>query len=191
MTRDEILQELTERLSGLLGEKLNSDETVRAAIQAQIQNEVTDMLTDEEFTRKFRFESETPSPALAGSKFARHGLSVGDIEFLYDMQLGLARSQPNRYAGPSEELENAFNHISRAMYVPAEEVREMDKRALDGMFPRIPLSEFYGTDRALAARGAFDETNAYQRAYRAMDTAESGYGSQLVGAQYVGELWAS
>ena len=30
---------------------------------------------------------------------------------------------------------------------------------------------------------------AYQRAIRAMDTAETGFGLQLVGAQYVGELW--
>jgi hypothetical protein len=31
--------------------------------------------------------------------------------------------------------------------------------------------------------------DAYQRAMRAMDTAETGFGLQLIGAQYVGELW--
>jgi hypothetical protein len=32
---------------------------------------------------------------------------------------------------------------------------------------------------------------AYQRAVRAMDTAESGYGSQLIGAEYVTDLWTA
>jgi len=37
--------------------------------------------------------------------------------------------------------------------------------------------------------GRFSTVRDYQRAMRAMDTAESGFGSQLIGAQYVGELW--
>jgi hypothetical protein len=48
---------------------------------------------------------------------------------------------------------------------------------------------FHGRDRQLAKRGAWDKTEAYQRAMLAMDTAESGFGAQLIGAQYVGELW--
>lgn len=38
------------------------------------------------------------------------------------------------------------------------------------------------------SRGFYVNSDEWQHA-RAMDTAESGYGSQLIGAQYVGELW--
>jgi hypothetical protein len=66
----------------------------------------------------------------------------------------------------------------------------MDRKALDNAFPRIPKTVFKGRDALLAAQGRYEEMTAYQQAVRAMDTAESGYGSQLIGAQYVSELWA-
>jgi hypothetical protein len=91
--------------------------------------------------------------------------------------------------GPSEELRNAFNDLTEALYIPQEEIRRIDKQALDNLFPRIPLAQFRGKDRYWAKRGDFDRTELYQAELRAMDTAESGYGSQLVGAQYVGDLW--
>jgi hypothetical protein len=94
------------------------------------------------------------------------------------------------YEGPSEELRNTFSAISEAMYLPQEEIQKIDKRALDGLFPRIPIQWFYGKDRELVKKGAWELTQAYQQAIRAMDTAESGYGSQLVGAQYVSDLWS-
>lgn len=124
---------------------------------------------------------------LAGSKFARWGLDVADIEFLYDLMDAAQKAGIGR--GPSEVLRNAFEDISAAYYLPVEKVREMDRRALDNVFPRIPLSWYTPADRALAARGEWYRTNAYQTALRAMDTAESGFGQQLVGSQYVRELW--
>jgi len=133
------------------------------------------------------------SDKLFGSKFGRWNLEVADIEFLFDLQESLRgqRKVDNAgvYEGPSEELRNAFNDISEALYIPQEEIRRIDKQALDNLFPRIPLSQFRGKDRYWAKRGDFDRTSLYQAELRAMDTAESGYGSQLVGAQYVGDLW--
>ena len=125
---------------------------------------------------------------LFGSKFGRHDLGVADIEFLYDLMDATQRSGLNP-KGPSEELRNTFGDISEALYMPQEEVRRIDKQALDNVFPRIPLSNFRGKDRYWAKRGEFDRTQLYQNELRAMDTAESGYGSQLIGAQYVGDLW--
>lgn len=130
---------------------------------------------------------------LFGSKFGRHGLGVGDIELLFDLQESLRgqRKVDNAgvYEGPSQELRNAFDDISEALYIPQEEIRRIDKQALDNLFPRIPLNQFRGKDRYWAQRGEYDRTQLYQSELRAMDTAESGYGSQLVGAQYVGDLW--
>lgn len=113
---------------------------------------------------------------LIGSKFARWGLSVADIEWLYDTQQSLKgqkRVNDGFYHGPSEDLENAWKAVSDAHYLTQEEVRRIDKQAIDDLFPRIHKGNI----------------KAYEAAMKAMDTAESGYGLQLVGAQYVGDLW--
>jgi len=132
--------------------------------------------------------AEPAGDPLSGSKFARYDLDVADIEFVHDIMEANQRSGLNP-AGPSQDLRNAFKEISDALYIPQEEIRRIDKQALDNVFPRIPLANFRGRDRYWARRGDFDRTEMYQRELRAMDTAESGYGSQLVGAQYVGDLW--
>lgn len=164
-----------------------SDEQLRRLV-----TEAVDALKgDEDFVRKLRFGS-TADTQLVGTKYARHGLSVSDVEFLFDLmsaQRGLPRKGGSIHPGPSEELTRTFDSISAARYLSADAVRQIDKSAIDDLFPRIPLSEFHGPDKALARAGNFELTNAYQRAIRAMDTAESGFGSQLIGAQYVGELW--
>jgi len=153
---------------------------------------VDDLSKDEEFVRKIRFGQGPAETQLVGTKYARWGLSVSDVEFLHDL-MSSHRGNPRKgggiHPGPSEELTRTFEAISTARYMDAAQVRTMDGRALDDLFPRIPLTEFHGPDRALARAGKFELTSAYQQAIRAMDTAESGFGSQLVGAQYVGELW--
>jgi len=165
-----------------------SDEKIK-----QLVGEALDGLkNDEEFVRKLRFGSDAGDTQLVGTKYARWGLSVSDVEWLYDTQMTLRGQRNNRggqHAGPSEELTRTFESISAARYLSADTVRELDRKALDDMFPRIPIAEFHGKDRTLARAGKFELTGAYQRAILAMDTAESGFGSQLVGAQYVGELW--
>lgn len=170
-------------------ELLRSDEKLKEFVRTNISSLLTE---DKEFARKIRFGGGDTDTQLVGTKYARWGLSVSDVEFLYDLQTSL-RGQPKRgggvLAGPSEELTRTFEAISAARYLSADKVREMDRQALDDMFPRIPLTEFHGPDRELARAGKFELTGAFQRAIRAMDTAESGFGSQLIGAQYVGELW--
>jgi hypothetical protein len=131
-------------------------------------------------------------PELIGTKYARWGLQVADVEFLYELQDTLRtqrRVNGGVYSGPSETLTTAFRNISEARYLTDAEVREIDKKAIDDLFPRIPKNWVNGTDRILASMGRFTDMAAYQRAIRAMDTAESGFGQQLVGAQYQRDLW--
>lgn len=149
-------------------------------------------LSDED-KRKMLFGSDGGDRKLVGTKYARWGLSLGDVEFLHDLQTSLRGQRRVKhggvYEGPSESLAATFQAISDAYYLTADEVREMDRAALDDLFPRIPLDAFHGKDQELARRGKFELTGAYRRAVLAMDTAESGFGQQLIGAQYVGELW--
>lgn len=175
---DVLLKDINDRLAAL-GENA-SEQRLREIVEAQFNA----LVNDEKFVRKMRFG--TSDGQLAGTKFARWNLSVADVEFLYDLMEAQGR---RNLAGPSEDLRNTFKAISEAYYLPQEQVRQIDRQAIDQAFPRIPLAAFHGYDRVLAAKGAWQETQAYQAAVRAMDTAESGYGSQLIGAQYVGELW--
>lgn len=137
-----------------------------------------------EFARRLKHGGS--DARLYGSKFARHGLSVADVEFLHD--IAVAEQRAGRGRGPSEELGNAFKAISEAVYLSDDEVRRIDQRALDNLFPRVPINSFSGADRELAAKGMWWATSAYRKA---MDSAESGYGQQLVGAEYVRDLWAA
>jgi hypothetical protein len=163
-----------------------------ARLNEMIKVNLQGLLGQPEFARKMRF-GVGADEKLIGSKYARWNLSLADIEFLYDLQVGIAGlkrvNNPGVYGGPSETLQNAFKAISDGYYVPMEEVRAMDQRALDDLFPRIPLAWFHGNDRKLAKRGAWEQTQAYRGAVRAMDTAEAGYGTELIGVQYVGDLW--
>jgi len=181
-TEEELKQQVFEKIGQLPSE---------ARVEEIVQEAVAGLLDDEEFVRKMRFGKG--DQRLVGSKFHRYRFDVGDIEYLHDMQTALRNINPHKYKGPSDDLENAFNDISDAYYLSEEQVREIDGKALDNVFPRIPIRELSPADRSLynpgarfAGDGPFQQTSAYQRA---MDTAESGYGSQLVGAQYVSELW--
>lgn len=196
-----LLTEINTRLAAL-GESV-SEQRLIALIKQSLP---TLMEQDKEFARKMRFAA--PDAPLVGSKYARWGLTIQDIEWLYDVQMAL-RGQPctkegsasGFFMGPSDDLRNVFGAVSKAYYVPEEEVKKLDQRAIDDLFPRIPLDWFRGRDRALAQRGAWQETQAYQNAMQAldggargtneMDTAQSGYGSQLIGAQYVADLWGA
>lgn len=128
---------------------------------------------NEEFKRKFLPGQRAPEAPLIGTKFARHRLTVSDIEMAVDILTSAKRSGMS--SGPSDELMKTFQAVSTAMYLPEEEVRRIDRQAIDNLFPRV-----------LKGNANRAELQAYQRA---MDSAESGYGSQLVGAQYVSDLW--
>lgn len=147
-----------------------TEEQVRALCAQVLQTALTD---PEGPFRKLRFNGASQ---LVGSKFGRWGLSVSDVEWLYDMQTSLRgqkRIGEGFYTGPSPELEAAFKDVSDAHYLSQEEIRAIDRQAIDDMFPRISRHMIMQHEAAL----------------RAMDSAESGYGSQLIGAQYVADLW--
>lgn len=196
-TTDQLVQDILDRVAAMQGAALTEE-----GVRGMIREHLDALAGDPEFVRKFKFAPENqPDPRLEGSKFGRWGLGLSDIEFLYDIQVGLSGqrrvSDGGFYNGPSEELEGAFKNISKALYLPQEKVRDMDKRAIDDLFPRIPLAWFDNEDQQIIRTGgrskrgwkAYQDTEAYQRSQRAMDTAESGYGQQLVGAEYVSTLW--
>jgi hypothetical protein len=190
LTIEELGTEVRQRLDAI-NEHVSSstsDEKLRQLMTEAIEG----LKDDEEFVRKIRFGAGPVDTQLVGTKYARWGLSVSDVEFLYDLMSahrGQRLIRGGAHLGPSEELTRTFESISAARYLSADKVQAMDRKALDDLFPRVALSEFHGPDRELARAGKFELTGAYQRAIRAMDTAESGFGSQLVGAQYVHDLW--
>jgi hypothetical protein len=190
LTMDALATEVRQRLDAVSKDQEDrlSDEKLRQLVTEAIDG----LKNDDEFVRKIRFGAGQTETQMVGTKYARWGLSVSDVEFLHDLMTahqGQRLKNGSVHQGPSEELQRTFSSISAARYLSADKVQAMDKRALDDMFPRIALNEFHGPDRELARAGKYELTGAYQRAIRAMDTAESGFGSQLVGAQYVGELW--
>ena len=159
---EKVLQDISDRLKAL-GENVSEDK-IRSMVKAQFDA----LANDGEFVRKMKFAA--PDKRMVGSKFSRWNLNTADIEFLHDIML--AQTEHGK-TGPSEELRNAFKAVSDAYYMPDEEVRKIDKTAIDNLYPRITRQN----------------RHEYEAAIRAMDTAESGYGSQLIGAQYVGDLW--
>lgn len=190
---DALAQEMRQKLDAI-GEDVSdrvSDVKLKGIVEGVLKNLLNDPQGGD-FLRKLRFD-DGKGTSLLGTKYSRWGLGVADVEFLHELQSSLTGqkrvSSPGIYGGPSTELDQTFRGITDAYYLPMDEVRKLDRKAVDDLFPRLPIHMFHGRDRALASRGAWEETSAYRRAILAMDTAESGYGSQLIGAQYVGELW--
>lgn len=183
---EQLMKDINDRLAALDGirDDIPSEEGIRNIIKTYLD----ELTNDSEFVRKMRFGPGGQERKIVGTKYARWGLTIEDVEWLYDVLSAAQRSGLSEN-GPSDELRNTFEALSEAVYVPESTVREWDQTAIDNMFPRIPLAWFHGKDRVLAQDGKFELTEAYQRAVRAMDTAEAGYGAELVGAQYVGELW--
>jgi hypothetical protein len=188
---EKLVKDINDRLTAM--NENASPQKVEGLVKTYLDN----LLKDETFVRKMRFGGGGAEKKLVGSKYARWGLNIADIEWLYDLQTSLKGQKrvegdgSGVYDGPSEELKNTFETISEGYYLPQEKVREMDKRAIDDLFPRIPAAWLHGKDRKLQSEGKFELTEAYQRAIRAMDTIETGYGLQLIGAQYVGDLWTA
>lgn len=181
-TTEDLIKDIHDRVAAM--DAKVSDDRLRKIVE--------DILTQPEVARKMRFGGAADAP-LVGTKYARWGLSVGDIEWLYEVQQSLKGQRKvdgGAYAGPSEDLESTFKRVSDAMYLPEDEIRAIDRKAIDGLFPRIPRSAFGPRDlRTLKKGGRWQDTDLYERLMRAMDTGESGFGQQLIGAQYVGDLW--
>jgi HK97 family phage major capsid protein len=124
-----------------------------------------------EHVRKVRWGSDPSDRELVGTKYARMGMSRTDVELLHNIMTAAQESGLNK-RGPSEELTRTFEAISGGHYRSTALARADDERNLERM----------------RRDGKLDHVG-YERAIRAMDTAESGFGSQLIGAQYVGDLW--
>lgn len=146
-----------------------SDERIRQMIDDNLKL-FLESDSGKEHVRKLKFGSGRSDSELTGGKYARMGLTVGDIEMLHDITTAGARVGLS--SGPSEELRKTFAAVSEGKYEDTAVIRSRGEQQ---------LTDAYRAGRMSAA--------GYERALRAMDTAESGYGSQLVGAQYVGELW--
>lgn len=181
---EELIQEITDRLNAIQEGQL-SEERIREIVTESLPGLLEG---NEEFVRRMRF-GQGGSERLVGSQYARWGLSVADVEFAYHILTEAQRIGVSK-RGPSQELRNTFRAISEAYFLPGEQAREMDERALEEYFRyHVSPSWLSAEDAEAYRRGAWAETGAYQAARRAMDTAESGYGSQLVGVQYVADLW--
>jgi HK97 family phage major capsid protein len=194
MSETQAVTEVSEKMLQDILARLEQTPMTEEQIRLVIDEHIRSFMNGEEgqeTVRKIRFGSD-PEPRLAGSKFGRFGLSLGDIEHLYDIVSAAQRLNPGQHKGPSEELTNAFNDLSKAQYLTKEEIKELDYRLLADEFVRVPRGVFNAKDQAILSRGgSVEDTQLFERAVRAHDTAETGYGLQLVGNQYVGELWQS
>ena len=147
-----------------------SDATSDERLRALVGEAFAGLAGDQEFIRKVRFGA--PATELVGSKYARLGWGIADVEFCHDLLQAAQRDGRSR-RGPSDELRNTFKAISEGRYMETALVRSSGLARLEEM----------------RRSGYFTSERDYRQAVRAMDTAESGYGSQLIGAQYVSELW--
>ena len=161
-----LLRDVAARLDAIPRDAITADQA------KGIFNDMATALKAEKDERKMRFTTSSPS-ALLGTKFARFNLNASDVEMLYDIMS--AKQKAGIGAGPSEELTKVFGVVSSAYYLDEAEVARIDKSAIDNLFPRVRK----GTASAA-------EVAAYAKA---MDSAESGFGQQLIGAQYVADLW--
>src|SRR6266496_5245353 len=115
---------------------------VSDAFNALLQNPESE--TVKELARKMKFSKADDDQPLVGTKYARWGLAVSDIEWLHDVQTSLKGQRmvdgSGLYQGPSEELDKTFKDVSDAFYLPAAEVKKIDRQAIDNLFPGIPKS---------------------------------------------------
>lgn len=175
ITLEALATEIRQRLDGI--DAKVSDQTSDAKLADMVKSNLELILasdTSGDLVRKVRFGQDDQ---LIGTKYARAGLTVGDIEMLHNI-LTSAR-EIGKSKGPSADLEATFKALSEGRYMSTAIARADDERRLEDM----RRAGVFGVGRSFDAAG-------YGRAIQAaMDTAESGFGSQLVGAQYVGELW--
>jgi hypothetical protein len=188
---EQLIKDIYDRVVAMQGETAALKETMpsEARILELVKQHIDGLEDNDPIVKKMRGWGQ-PDARLSGSKYSRWGLTAGDIEYLYDIQnslRGMPRLGGGTYQGPSEELDKAFRAVSDAYYLTDEEARKIDRNAIDDVFPRIPKDQF----RQWSAARQRAYMTGRQQAMRAatMDTGQSGFGSQLVGAQYVGDIW--
>jgi len=171
-------EDTVEDLVTEIGEKLTAldDKFTPERITEMVKLNMSELMGDEEFVRTIRFAAE---PKLVGTKYGRLGMSAADIEMVFHI-LESARIG-GKSSGPSDELRKAFEALSDAEAVDSSIARMRDTRMVEEMFGDGRLDKA-GFGKAMAS---------IETVYgRAMDTAETGFGLELIGAQYVSDLWA-
>ena len=181
ITLETLAGDIKARLDAL-GAEMPTDEQLTEKIRAELAGwlETED---GQETVRKIKFGAEH-DPNLVGTKYARLGLSVADVEWLHDLQVSLAGQKrvggSGVFEGPSEDLKATFDAVTKSHRVPSLLARADDERRIEEMRRSGQL------DR----NGYSSAMSAIEHVYAAMDTAESGFGAEIVGNQYIGELWA-
>lgn len=185
---DGLVKDINERMTSI------GKATEPEALKKIVNECLTEMAADANspLARKIRFGRESDSK-LVGTKYARWGLNASDVEWLHDVQTSLKGTRKadgsSFYGGPSEELTRTWKAVSDAYYLSEAKAREIDKQAIDDVFPRLPATAFSRQSRPLVKKGAWEQTDEYKNAMRAMDTSTAGEGLEYVGQGYVGELW--
>ena len=184
-TIEEIAADIIARIDAL-DQTRPSDVEIEEIVRTQILD-VLGVEDAAEISRKMRFGRSDEK--LLGTKYARMGLGVGDVEALFLIQDSIKGQRVHSvdqenvgaaYPGPSEELVETMKAASEGRYQDLAVSRTQDLAALDALVKSGRMNE-EGLARAL---------EAIETVYgRAMDTAETGYGAELVGAQYASDLW--
>lgn len=181
ITLETLASDIKARLDAI-GETIPTDAQLADKIQASFQAFLASE-DGQEYVRKLRFGNES-DPELVGTKYARLGLTVADVEWLHDVQVAMQGQKKvggaGVYEGPSDELKKTFEAVSKSSRVPSLIARADDERQLEEMLRSGKLNRS-GYARALAA---------IEQVYAAMDTSEAGFGDEITGNQYVRELWA-
>lgn len=181
ITLETLAADITARISAI-SEQLPTDDQITDKIRTSFAEWIN---TDDgkDYVRKMKFGSEA-DPDLVGTKYARLGLTVADVEWLHDLQVSLQGQKrvgsSGVFEGPSDELRQTFDAVSKSHRVPSLLARADDERRIEEMRRAGQL------DR----RGYGSAMRALEHVYAAMDTAESGFGAEIVGNQYISELWA-
>lgn len=179
-TLEDVQGAVTEAIARMkaLDENAMTEEKIKLFAKEMLNELLTDPTGETATKLKQVWAASNPDPRLKGSKFSRMGLSVPHIELAYDVLSAAKKNGLSR--GPSDDLTNAFNDLSNGVFVSAEEAQKNGLKDIDNMWQRYHGNPNFWTE---------DAKRGYEQAVKAMDTAESGYGSQLIGAQYVGDLW--
>jgi hypothetical protein len=180
VTLEALAGDIKARLKAL-GEQIPDDQALEAKVKEHVQS-LLDSDEGAEIVRKLKFGDEA-DPKLVGTKYARLGMSVADVEWMHDIQASLKGQKKvgsnGVHDGPSEELRNTFEAVSESKRVPSLVAKADDERHIEEMYRRRVLDRA-GYERAMSAVG---------NVYGAMDTSEAGFGDELTGNQYIRELW--
>lgn len=129
-TVEDVAKDLRDHLDASVDTKVSeaiTDDKLTEIVRGFLPGLLDDLADSDDqgaFIRKLRFAGQgDTTPELVGTKYARHGLGIGDIEFLYDIVRsaeGQKRVGAGRYGPPPEELVRTFDAVSPAQILSDE-----------------------------------------------------------------------